>query len=285
MPLSDTFKKLKDKLEGKSSEKSDHGTTSGSTTRGTASPRLSSDKASSSSVVAPYEGQATKEKTPSRLSESHTPLTTAIGRIGTKSSDKNKTKSGLHGILAGGEKSGYATPNPNSKNALKQKRRKAKKEQRKKEVEERRLRGEMGGKRSKMNRRAQPKSKYRNETFGFYPLMTSDPDQHESELQTSSYSFSIDYSHASCHQNSTTRTCLNYPRMTWARQSPFEPGLIESGPMVSFFFPFAVCRATLGSFIHGRPEPGLCRAEVPNGYHVRRSQVSSRPDPSSKTEH
>lgn len=184
MPLSDTFKKLKDKLEGKSSEKSDHGTTSGTTSRGTASPRLSSDKASSSSVAAPYEGQATKEKTPSRLSESHTPLTTAIGRIGTKSSDKNKTKSGLHGILAGGEKSGYATPNPNSKNALKQKRRKAKKEQRKKEVEERRLRGEMGGKRSKMNRRAQPKSKYRNETFGFYPLMTSDPDQHESELQT-----------------------------------------------------------------------------------------------------
>jgi hypothetical protein len=39
----------------------------------------------------------------------------------------------------------------------------------------------LGGKKGRMARRAEAGSKYRNETFGFYPLMRSDPKQTESE--------------------------------------------------------------------------------------------------------
>lgn len=40
----------------------------------------------------------------------------------------------------------------------------------------------LGGKKGRMAERAGPGSKYRNETFGYYPLMRSDPKQTESEL-------------------------------------------------------------------------------------------------------
>jgi hypothetical protein len=176
MPLKDTLKSIKAKLTP-----SDSGSTSttpegskrnsvsgpaGGRTSQTASPRPSGDLVRTAGSGA---------NSPKRNS-SPGPVDTFLGKA--KSLRVGAPGSSLAHPTDSGNKT---APGTRSKHAEKVKRRKAKKEQRRKEVEERMEREGLGGKQGKMASRAEPSSKYRNETFGFYPLMRSDPKQTESE--------------------------------------------------------------------------------------------------------
>lgn len=175
MPLKDTFKSLKAKLTPSDSgspsttpEGSKRNSISGPAgkTSQTNSPRQSSDliRVANSGTNSP------------KRTGSPGPVDTFLGkakslRVGAPGSSlAHPTDTGKNGTTAA-----------RSKHAEKVKRRKAKKEQRRKEVEERMEREGLGGTQGKMASRAEPNSKYRNETFGFYPLMRSDPKQTESE--------------------------------------------------------------------------------------------------------
>jgi hypothetical protein len=174
--------KLKTKLHSSSSS-TDHTSNSNPPTRSSleTSRRSSLDPAASntrtsSRNASPVRRSGSGFSTPSKKDGTRTP--TAVDSL------LNKAKS-LHpapgsrslATPASSSKNGQSTGI--SKNSLKKKRRQAKKEQRRKEVEQRQREQGEGGK-GRMARKAEPGSKYRNEGFGYYPLMRSDPKQSES---------------------------------------------------------------------------------------------------------
>lgn len=184
MPLKDAFKSIKAKLGSN--------TPSGSETHGTASPAASGSHTPAGSGNASPRVSGQHDRVDSRrssLAKENSRRDSKPKSPGPVDSLMTKAKS-LKSSAPGGS---LANPNanPNSKNgksnnglsrnATKVRRRKARKEQRRKEVAERMEREGLDGKKGRMAARAEAGSKYRNETFGFYPLMRSDPKQTESE--------------------------------------------------------------------------------------------------------
>ena len=176
MPLKDTLKSLKAKLTPSES----------------GSPSSTPEGSKRNSVSGPVGGKTSQANSPRpsgdlvRTANSGANSPKRTGSPGPVDTFLGKAKS----LRAGAPGSSLAHPKDTGKNgttatrskhAEKVKRRKAKKEQRRKEVEERMEREGLGGTQGKMASRAEPNSKYRNETFGFYPLMRSDPKQTESE--------------------------------------------------------------------------------------------------------
>jgi hypothetical protein len=185
MPLKDALKSIKAKLGSN--------TPSGSETHGTASPAGSSSHTPAGSGNASPRVSGQQDRVDSRRSSLAKEITRRDSKPkspGPVDSLMTKAKS-LKSSAPGGSlanptsssnnNSKHPTSNGLSRNATKVRRRKARKEQRRKEVAERMEREGLGGKKGRMARRAEAGSKYRNETFGFYPLMRSDPKQTESE--------------------------------------------------------------------------------------------------------
>jgi len=190
MPLKDALKSIKAKLGSNSSNGSDtHPTGSPATASGAqtpksgpGSPRVSGqhDRVDSRRTSLSKEQHGSTQTHPS----SSTSRTKSPGPVDTFLGKAKSLKSSAPGSSLAQPKSTGASKGSKvgpSKHSEKVKRRKARKEQHRKEVAERMESEGLGGKKGRMAKRADPGSKYRNETFGYYPLMRSDPKQTESE--------------------------------------------------------------------------------------------------------